>query len=290
MKTSSSKHSKKRNVGLLYEFLVRLISKSLVEGDQQKSTDALQTLKRFFKPESELYKEFRLLHALMKTEVSNTTVAASIIAEAKNASRQHDSEKLDREKSFLIKHINHKLNEDGTFWDQPIAEYRMLATVQTLINDWRLGDGVAMQRVAQYEDQLTKWLTEARVKPQVHEELTGTPGENRLVFKLMMKKLNEKYSLALSNDQRSILKEYVFMVTTDRDVTNLRNKLQELRTSALKSLNGYMASTSLNTYMQEKLTETRDAIEAETLQEIDDSTITKFMLYMKLISELDSKE
>lgn len=290
MKTSSSKHSKKRNVGLLYEFLVRLISKSLVEGDQQKSTDALQTLKRFFKPESELYKEFRLLHALMKTEVSNTTVAASIIAEAKNASRQHDSEKLDREKSFLIKHINHKLNEDGTFWDQPIAEYRMLATVQTLINDWRLGDGVAMQRVAQYEDQLTKWLTEARVKPQVHEELAGTPGENRLVFKLMMKKLNEKYSLALSNDQRSILKEYVFMVTTDRDVTNLRNKLQELRTSALKSLNGYMASTSLNTYMQEKLTETRDAIEAETLQEIDDSTITKFMLYMKLISELDSKE
>lgn len=289
MKATSNKHSKKRNAGLLYEFLVRLISKSLVEGDQEKSTQALQTLKRYFRPETELYKEFRLLHALMKTEVSNTTVAASIIAEAKSASRQHDTEKLEREKSFLIKHINHKL-DDGTFWDQPISEYRMLATVQTLINDWRLGDGVAMQRVAQYEDQLTKWLTEARVKPQVHEELAGTAGENRLAFKLMMKKLNEKYGLALTNDQRSILKEYVFMVSTDRDTASLQAKLQELRESALKSLKTYMASASLNTYMSEKLTETKNAIEAETLQEIDDGTITKFMLYMKLIAELETKD
>jgi hypothetical protein len=289
MKATSNKHSKKRNAGLLYEFLVRLISTSLVEGDQQKSTQALQTLKRYFSPGTELYKEFRLLHALMKTEVSNTTVAASIIAEAKLASRQHDRDKLDREKSFLIKHINHKL-DDGTFWDQPIAEYRMLATVQTLINDWRLGDGEAIQRVAQYEDQLTKWLTEARVKPQVHEELAGTPGENRLAFKLMMKKLNEKYGLALTNDQRAILEEYVFMVSADRDTSGLQAKLQELKESALKSLNVYMASTGLNTYMQEKLTETRNAIEAETLQEIDDSTITKFMLYMKLIAELETKD
>lgn len=285
----SSKHSKKRNAGLLYEFLVRLISKSLVEGDQQKSTQTLQILKRYFSPGTELYKEFRLLHALMKTEVSNTTVAASIIAEAKIASRQHDQEKLAREKSFLIKNINHKL-DDGTFWDQPIAEYRMLATVQTLINDWRLGDGAAIQRVAQYEDQLTKWLTEARVKPQVHEELAGTAGENRLVFKLMMKKLNEKYGVALTNDQRSILKEYVFMVSADRDTSSLQEKLQELKQSALKSLKTYMASTSLNSYMQEKLTETRDAIEAETLQEIDDGVITKFMLYMKLIGELETKD
>ena len=284
-----SKHNKRRNAGLLYEFLVRLISKSLVEGDQERSTYALQALKRHFKPGTELYKEFRLLHALMKTEVSSANVASSIIGEAKVAARSHDIEKLEREKSHLIKFINHKL-DDGTFWDQPISEYRMLATVQTLINDWRTGVEAPLDRVAQYEDQLTKWLTEARVKPQVHEELAGSPGENRLVFKLMMKKLNEKYGVALTTDQRSVLKEYVFVMSTDRDYTSLKKKLQEVKDSTLRSLSAYMGTLPQGTYMWNKLSEARGEIEAETLEEVNDSVITKFMLYMKLVSELETKD
>lgn len=285
----ASKHNKRRNAGLLYEFLVRLISKSLVEGDHERSTLALQTLKKHFKQGTELYKEFRLLHALMKAEVSSDSVAASIISEAKAAARTHDFSALEVEKSKLIKTINHKL-DDGTFWDQPIAEYRMLATVQTLINDWRLGADAPLDRVAKYEDQLTKWLTEAREKSQVHDELAGTPGENRLVFKLMMQRLNEKYGMALTADQRSVLKEYVFIVSTDRDYTGLRKKLLEIKEATLRSLNAYIVSQSVNTYMQEKLAEARADIESETLNEISDSVITKFMLYMKLVSELEAKD
>jgi hypothetical protein len=283
----SNKHSKKRNSGLLYEFLVRMISKSLVDGDQQKSTMALEALKRYYKPGTEIYREFRLLNALMKSEVSNVTVAASIINEAKTAARQHDTNALEREKSFLIKHINHKL-DDGTFWDQPVNEYRMYATIQTLINDWRNPGNAPLERVAQYEDQLTKWLTEARSAPQVHEELAGTVGENRLIFKLMMKKLNEKYG-SLTTEQKAILREYVFMVSSGRDQTNLQKKLEELREAAVKAIDAYVA-TDTSKYMSGKLVETREEILSESLDKINDETITKFMLYMKLISELESKE
>ncbi len=284
-----SKHNKRRNSGLLYEFLVRLISKSLVEGDQEKSTLALQALKRYFKPGTELYKEFRLLHALMKSEVSSANVASSIIAEAKTAARSHDMNALEREKSMLIKFVNHRL-DDGSFWDQPISEYRMLATVQTLINDWRMGVDAPLERVAAYEDQLTKWLTEARAKPQVHEELAGTPGENRLVFKLMMKKLNEKYGVSLTVDQRSVLKEYIFAMSTDRDYSSLQKKLHELKESTLRALNSYLITLGKDTYIYTKLSEAKSEIESETLHEINDGVITKFMLYMKLISELETKD
>jgi hypothetical protein len=223
----------------------------------------------------------------MKAEVSNVTVAASIIAEAKTAARQHDLGALEREKSFLIKHINHKL-DDGTFWDQPVNEYRMYATIQTLINDWRNPMNAPLERVAQYEDQLTKWLTEARNESKVHEELAGSVGENRLIFKLMMKKLNEKYG-SLTPDQKSILREYVFMVSSGRDQTNLQKKLQELKDSAVKAIDVYLAADS-SKYMSGKLIETKQEILAENLNEINDETITKFMLYMKLISELETKE
>jgi hypothetical protein len=42
--------------------------------------------------------------------------------------------------------------------------------------------------------------------------------------------------------------------------------------------------------MSGKLVETREEILSESLDKINDETITKFMLYMKLISELESKE
>lgn len=284
-----TKHNKRRNAGLLYEFLMRYISKTLVEDDQNKSSFAFHALKKFFSPGTELFKEFRLLHALMKTEVSSQNVAASILSEAKIAARSHNTELLEREKSSLIKFINHKL-DDGTFWDQPISEYRMLATVQTLINDWRTGVNAPFQRVAEYEDQLTKWLTEAKSVPEVHSELAGTPGENRLVFKLMMKKLNEKYSVSLTNDQRSILREYVFAVSTDRDYSSLQKKLQDLKESTLRSLDTFLSSITESSYIYEKLVEAKASIEAEKLDEINDNVITKFMLLMKLVSELETRE
>ena len=104
----------------------------------------------------------------------------------------------------------------------------------------------------------------------------------------MMKKLNEKYGYVLTNEQKSILREYVF-VANGRDSLGLQKKLQEVREGAVKSIDAYLASDS-SKYMSGKLTETRSEIVAESLDSINDETITKFMLYMKLTSELESKE
>lgn len=288
---SSKGHNKKRNVGLVYEFLIRLISEALVEGNQDKSSCALQILKRYFKPGTELYKEFRLVHSLMKVEVSTSSVASSILTEAKSAARSHDQRQLEREKSFLIREINHKI-ADSAFWDQPIFEYKMYATIQTLINDWRSGVEAPLDRVAEYEDRLVRWLTESRKKPEVQEELAGTAGENRLLFKLMMKKLNEKYNYVLTPAQRSVLREYVF-VASGKNSETLKQRLLEIRSNAMQSIDNYineLGTENPNKYMTSKLLEARQLLEIEKLDEITDSTVAKFMLFMKLVSELETKE
>lgn len=284
---SNKVHNKKRNAGLLYEFLVRTISNALVEGDQKKSAAALKILRRHFKPGTELYKEFRLINALIKTTVSSEPVAASILGEAKMAARSHDLDRLDREKSLLIKNINYLLNDEN-FYDQQINEYRMYATVQTLLNDWRSSNR-DLSRLATYEDQLVGWLTTEKVQNDeqiISEESAGT---NRLLMKVMTKKLNEKYAGILNDDQKSLVKAYVFS-TASSDPAVIQKKLSEIKDVLIERIGTYKDSHKDNKYINDKLDEAYSRVISEDLSSVDDETVTRFMLYTKLSTELVGEE
>jgi hypothetical protein len=284
---SSMSHNKKRNCGLLYAFLVRTISQALVEGNQKKSATALKILRRYFKPGTELYKEFRLINALFKTTVSSEAVAASILSEAKTAARSYNLAALDREKSLLIKQINYSLNDDD-FYDQQINEYRMYATIQTLLNDWRSVNS-DLGRMASYEDQLMQWLINPKPEAEEHmlsEESTGTA---RLLMKVMTKKLNEKYAGVLNEEQRSLVKAYVFAMAND-DPNTIKNKMAEIKDGLLSRIEEYSAESPDNKYINDKLQDARARLLTENLETIDDDTVTRFMLYTKLHTELNSEE
>lgn len=284
---SSKGHNKKRNTGLLYEFLVQTISRALVEGNQKTSSQALRILKRHFKPGTELYKEFRLIHALRKTTVSSEAVAASILREAKDAARSHDFKALDREKSLLIRDINHAINNED-FYDQQVGEYRFLATVQTLLNDWR-NRSADLQRVASYEDQVVKHLITEKQEAPDQALPDVTPGESRLLMKVMMKKLNEKYSGVLNDEQKSLIRAYAFSTAND-DPSSIKMKLTEVKDGLLASIDSYGVQHSENEYINKKLVETKEQLLNEKLEIVDDDTVTRFMLYTKLAAELESED
>jgi chromatin segregation and condensation protein Rec8/ScpA/Scc1 (kleisin family) len=105
-----SNHNKKRNVGLIYEQLIRYASKCILEGKQEKAEIAMQILKEHFKVGTELYKEFRLFNALVQTTVPTESFAFRVLSEEKDASRKHDTAKLDYEKGALIRSINKRLD------------------------------------------------------------------------------------------------------------------------------------------------------------------------------------
>lgn len=283
----ANSHNKKRNTGLLYEFLVQTISKALVEGDQKRSRDALRVLRRHFKPGTELYKEYRLVNSLVRTTVSSEAVAASIVHEAKLAARSYDSASLDREKSLLISTINKAINDDN-FYDRPVNEYRVYATVQTLLNDWRSPDR-DLGRVGLYEDQLVKWLVTEKQSSSETLVSEGAPGESRLLMKVMMKRLNEKYASSLTSEQKQLVKAYAFSTAND-DPTSLQKKLVEVKERLVSDIDAFSANNPDNDYVNAKLAETRQQLEGEELDTVDDATVTRFMLYTKLSTELTSEE
>ena len=284
----SRSHNKKRNTALLYEFLVRTISAALVEGNKKKSSTALRILRRYYKPGTQLYKEFRLFNALVKTTVSSDAVSSSILSEAKAAAATADLAALDREKSLLIRSINHMI-KDENFYDQPVNEYRMYATIQTLLNEWRKPAGTGdIAAMAKYEDMLRAWLVSEK-KAADHTVSDDTPGESRLLMKVMMKKLNEKYSTSLNSDQREIIRSYAFSAAND-DQTTIKRKLSEVRNGLIESVDAYVQTHSDNEYIVKKLLDVKDKMLSETLDSVDDSTVSRFMLYSALSQEITGGE
>lgn len=284
---SSRGHNKKRNAGLLYEFLVRAISSALVTGDQKKSSTALKLLKRYFKPGTELYREFRLINSLVRTTVSSDAVAMSIINEAKQAAREHDAAELDRQKSLLIRNINHSL-QDPDFYDRPVHEYRTYATVQTLLNAWR-SPSKNLGRSASYEDQLVAWLTSEKPSPDDQIVTTEGPGTSRLLMKVLMQKLNDKYSGVLNEAQKALIRTYAWSSVNDKEDA-IRMKLEEVRSSLLDSISDFRVMYPENEYVCKQLDEAAEQLRAECLDVIDDETVTRFMLYIKLHEELTTED
>jgi len=269
-------HNKKRNVGLLYEFLVRTVSDAIVENDEKRKNIGLSILKNHFKKDSELYKEFRLFHALAATTVTSASVADTILESAKDASEKYNCQKLDREKSLLIRDINHQIN-DSNFYNQSVKEYTIYATIQTLLNEWRQHIPNDIVKVAEYEETLKEWLR----KEKEVETLDASETSDPLVEKLMIKKFNERYGNTLTGEQRDIIKTYMF--SSDK----VDSKLQEVKDSALVSIEKYLedASCKKNKYVSEKLTRAKNVVLAMEVK-ADDETVEKFLDIAKLVSEI----
>ena len=281
-------HNKKRNSLLVYEFLVRTISKSLIEGDKKKSAAALKILRRHFKPGTEVYKEFRLLNALAKTTVSSEHVAASILKEARQAVEKFDMKQLDREKSILIRNINHTLNDEN-FYDQHVNDYRTYATMQTLVNEWRK-DVKDIYSIGQFEDSVMRHLVTEKAQPADSTVTEDSAGSARLLMKIMSKKLNEKYEGVLNEQQKSLVKAYAYSAASS-DQTSIRLKLTEIKRDLTSLIVDYQKNSDVpNEYLDGKLQETLALLESESLASVDDDTVTRFMLYSRLRDELESKE
>lgn len=281
-----SVHNKKRNTGLLYEFLIRTISQALVDDDKHKSSCALKIIKTHFKGGTELYKEFRLINSIMKTTVSTESVASSILGEAKIAARSHDVNMLDKEKSLLIRSINHQLNDDS-FYDQPIVEYRTIATIQNLLNCWR-SKSIDLSSMAKYEDHVVNWLVTPKIESNQQITTEGTAGSNRLLMKIMMKKLGEKYDNTLSVEQKSLIKAYAFSAANDDEKTIVL-KLNEIKDKLLKSIDSYTENKIEEKYITDKLNKVKSGLLTEIIK-ADDSIVAEYMLYIKLIDEMSGGE
>jgi len=278
-----TRHNKKRNTGLLYEFLVRTISDAIIEGDDNRRNIALSVVRKHFKPGTELHKEFRLFHSLAATTIKSPSVADSILEAAKKASSLCNMNKLDHEKSLLIRNINHKLNDEG-FYNRRIPEYKIYATIQTLLNEWRYGDFNDIVKIAQFEEQLKEWLLQDKAVVTLDEEMKIS--SDPLVEKLMLKKINERYKDNLTEQQADIIRAYIF-AKDEETLSVLSENFDKIKSTALQSIDYYLnENVGKDKYLDDKLKKAKDLILNENVEDIDDKKVERFLDISKLTEEL----
>ena len=272
-------HNKKRNVGIIYEMLLKYISKSIVEGNEKNATLAKNILKRHYKKGSEMYKEYKLFEALLRTNEMSDVLASKIMEHAKAAAKNHDNKKLHGEKSKLIKEINYKLNKE-TFYKQKIEDYKNYATVQTALNLWRKPHIEDVQKLVTVESRIYKMLTSENKSCDISDH--QTPEIDNLTVKIMMEKFNSKYSSILNDDQQSIIKSYIF---SDKNNDNIIETARIIKEKAIKELTLYMNENNNPTLKNNYLT-VLENLKDFKIQEVNDDMIGKILTISKLRQEI----
>jgi len=274
-------HNKKRNVGLMYELLLRYISYSLVEDRKKDAQVALDIISERFSQDTELYKEFRLFNALAKSTVSDTAIAAAILAEAKSAARRFNMDALDKEKSSLIREVNYKLGDD-VFYHRRLPDYKIYATIQTLINEWHKGDRSDLSRTVQYEGKIVEWLLSE--KHSYEDDSNIDSSVDALAVKILTEKFNTRYGSLLNEEQIKIIRTYIFSMKENNEDTIL-NHLQEIKKNTLASLNEFKESCK-NKILLEKIEKVQLSVNSLSCDSANDETIKRFLTISQLRSEI----
>jgi hypothetical protein len=268
------KHNKKRNVGLIHEQLVRRASELTVEGRTNEANGLIDVMVRHFGHESELLKEYKLFGALLHARVEDRTSARRIIEESKRLSARHDARKLDVEKSKLIGDINRNVKQEG-FYDQQVQNYKLFATVQTLLNEWRGANRLDAAQLVSYE----KVLEDHLVRDVAVEPLVKKENADPLVLNIMIKKFNEKYGSVLNADQRSILE---CKLTGNQEL--LIATMREIRNRASRNLQEFFGKCD-NSVLSSKRKEIMLTVEQfEPLN--DDDSVGKALILANLLQEI----
>lgn len=284
-----NRHNKKRNVGIMYELILRHISSKLIEGDKKNAKKATNLLEKRFGKNTELYREFRLFNALIKTSVDSTEIAAAILTESKHAARRLNSKNLKKEKSDLIREINYVI-KDKQFYYRTIPTYRQYANIQNMIYEWQKGDNSDLKKMVELEQKALDYLMEAKdckTLASISSDLDKSDS-NVLTQKIMTQKINEKYS-GMTYDQKEILKAYALYGKEGEDQDTLVKFLKEKKNNALDTLVSFNSQND-NKYIEGKIKLVESKINELDIADLNDTTIVRFLTLTELVREIKSGE
>jgi hypothetical protein len=274
-----SNHNKKRNVGIIYEQLLLKASAALVDNDARTANQCTAIIKKYYRTGTEIYKEHRLFQALLNATVKSENVGLRIIEEARRGVNMFSSQRLDEEKSQLIREINKTL-DDSSFFNQPVKSYRLYATLQTLMNDWRRDDESSLERVVQFESKLLEWLSTDKEQPPTLNELRNEEVSN-LSVKLINEKFEKKWAGKLTEQQRSLIRDYVH----GKVDIELLESIKQRTSRGLKRLK----ESTNSQILLEKIDVIMENVQSIDTSSLDDGGIVKFMHLTQLQQELETK-
>ena len=280
-----TKHSKIRNTGLIFEFLLRQITADVL--DKSEKGKAVQILKKRFNERTELGKEFSLYSALVNTNFKSDKKADFLIGEVINKRRTLNNSLLRREKYNLIKDLKETF-DIPKLMSSKVKNYKTYASIYKLFEF----DTISPEDKTEAYFNIMEHLTtskEIRLSDAFSHYLPEDEDLRVLSYKILLERFNSKYS-KLNHKQKNLLREYINNVSN----TNSFKEFVEEEILCVKTELKKNTAKIKDKVTKIKLNEATNSVNkfcrVGNSKVVKDSVIVQLMRYYELIKELKKHE
>lgn len=211
------KHNKLRNVGILFELLVRKIASDVLDG--KTDSFAIKMMKEHFHSKTELGKELQLYRSFFNTPILSETNAMDMLNLVIQKRKTLNEKLLEAQKFLLIREIKQHCDLKQ-FMSGRVPSYKVYASAYKLFEYNKRTDNsfdsftqldevvVAKSVIIEHlkgslkEENIIKESAYTNVIKQQSEEI------RHLSYKFLLESFNEKYSV-FNTQQKALLREYI---------------------------------------------------------------------------------
>ena len=228
------KHSKYKNTGLIFEFLLRQTTVDVLN-DEHRSI-SLNLIKNTFGKNTELGKELGFYNILVKETTLNDKKADYLISEVIKQRSTLNNSKLRREKYNLIKTIKETFDVTE-FFSSKVPEYKVYASIYKLFEySSKLSPEEKTESYFNILENITTNKKSIKLSETIGKKLPKDEDLRILTYKTLLEKFNKKYS-NLNGNQRQLLRAYINNVSNTnflkehikKKIPFLRKELKEYR-------------------------------------------------------------
>ena len=284
MNAKKPKHSKYKNTGLIFEFLMRQVTSDVL--NNVKDSIALNLIKKRFNENTVLGKELALYNILITQKFEEDKRADYFISEVLRNRDGLNNSLLRREKYNVIKSIKENYNVDH-FFSTNVSNYKTYASIFKL---FEYSKNLSPSEKTESYFNILEHVTTKPMKKDTNlnptqKYLKEDEDLRILTYKIILEKFNSKYS-TLSNNQRSLLRNYINNIS---NVNSLKEYMESKIPSIKKELKNQLLKVK-NKIVKIKLKEAINSINkfcsVGNGKLVKDSAVVQMMRYFELIKEL----
>tara|TARA_B100001564_G_C20520409_1_gene614874 strand:+ start:24 stop:869 length:846 start_codon:yes stop_codon:yes gene_type:complete len=278
---SKFKHSKLRNTGLLFEFLLRQVTVDVL--NKKKESPALKIIKSQFNEHTEIGKELALYNLILTKKFKSDKKADFFLSEVIRQRGRLNNAILRREKYNIIASIKESYDVNQLF-SSKVPNYKTFASVYKLFEG--INEMGADEKTESYfiviENVTT--LKHTKNKSYIPEEFKDKD-LRILSYKTLLEKFNKKYT-NLSDEQKHVLKEYISNISN----TNNFSAFVETQIPNLKTKLNSKVKKVKDKVLKIKLQEAINCVDKFCLNEskqTNDNSVIQLLRYYELDKELN---
>ena len=216
------RHNKKRNTALIYEMLVKELTKSIINDNIDKKNSISALFKKYFNKKTALGKENAIYSSLTESRSLDKDTFKEVLANAKSQYDKLNKKEIFNAKTRLINEVTKLVGKD--FWTNFVKDYQWTATASQV-----LSQSSAPKNQVMLEKKLVELATP-------DEEKASFPKINKLTVKNFIDKFNETYKETLTEGQQQLLGKFILSASDDglelkatvyEEVENIKTSLKE---------------------------------------------------------------